>query len=266
MSKTAPDVAVHERIHAIWDALADFEVARIDEALAFLQAGLCELINAQNADWIGVMRQCTVCADDPTGGWRTPVVSVLHPNEKFLTAIKERTRNLERGMVNQVMLRILGNSGDFRVCRLRDVMPREWFDSPAYRSHYLDCGYGDAVYVAFPLNFDTESWFGLFRTTGQPPFTTREREMLAYTLRGIKWFHRQLLLSHGLLTAGTTLTPVERGVLHGLMTGLSEKDIAAAQGQSFHTTHDHVRSIFHKFGVNNRSALMALWLGGSPPV
>ena len=103
------------------------------------------------------------------------------------------------------------------------------------------------------------------RTSGwrekPPPFTESERDVIAFALRGIKWFHRQLLLSHGLLVANTPLTPVERHVLQGLLTGLAEKEIAAAQGHSYHTTHRHVSSIFRKFGVNNRSALMALWLG-----
>jgi DNA-binding NarL/FixJ family response regulator len=45
------------------------------------------------------------------------------------------------------------------------------------------------------------------------------------------------------------------------MTGLPEKEIAADLGQSFHTTHEYVTAIYRKFGVKNRPALMALWLG-----
>jgi len=48
------------------------------------------------------------------------------------------------------------------------------------------------------------------------------------------------------------------------LTGLPEKEIAAAQGHSYHTTHEYVSAIFRKFGVSNRSALMALWLGRAP--
>lgn len=259
-----PDPAIRERIHTIWDTLADFDAAKVDEALAFLQTKLCELIDAQNADWIGVVRLCAIVPGDPVGGWRPPVIRVLRHNEKFLAAVKEQTRNLERGIVNDVVIRIVGMSGNFRACRLCDVMSAEWFDSPFYQSYYQDCGHRDAVYVAFPVNEDSESWFGLFRATGQPPFTAEERDTLAYALRGIKWFHRQLLLSHGLLVASTPLTTVERQVLQGLLTGLAEKEIAAAQGQSYHTTHEYVSAIFRKFGVSNRAALMALWLGRAP--
>jgi DNA-binding CsgD family transcriptional regulator len=263
MTIVTPDPALREHIHIIWDTLADFDAAKIDEALTFLQTSLCELINAQNADWIGVVRLATF-PGDPVEGWRPPVIRVLRHNEKFLASVKEQTRNLERGIVNDVVIRMVGMSGRFRACRLCDVMSAEWFDTPFYHDYYQSCGHRDALYVAFPVNEDAESYFGLFRTMDQPPFTAEERDTLAYALRGIKWFHRQLLLSHGLLVASTPLTPVERRVLQNLMTGLAEKEIAVALGQSYHTTHEYVSAIFRKFGVSNRAALMALWLGRAP--
>lgn len=263
MSIVTPAPAIRERIHILWDKLADFDAAKIDKALTFLQTSLCELVSAQNADWIGVVRLAAI-PGDPVGGWRPPVVRVLRHNDKFLASVKEQTRNLERGIVNDVVIRMVGMSGNFRARRLCDVMSAEWFDTAFYSSYYRDCGHRDAVYVAFPINEDAESYFGLFRDMGQPPFTAEERDTLAYALRGIKWFHRQLLLSHGLLVASTPLTPVERRVLQSLMTGLAEKEIAVAQGQSYHTTHEYVSAIFRKFGVSNRAALMALWLGRTP--
>jgi DNA-binding CsgD family transcriptional regulator len=69
------------------------------------------------------------------------------------------------------------------------------------------------------------------------------------------------MLSHGLLAAATPLTPTERRVLHLLLTGLPEKLIAEQLERSYHTTHEWIMSIYRKFGVNNRAALMALWLG-----
>lgn len=259
-----PVPAVRERIHTIWDTLADFDAAKVDEALAYLQTNLCELIDAQNADWIGVVRMGATLPGDPVSGLRTPVIRALRHSEKPLISLIKQMRNLERGIANDVVIRIVNMSGNFRACRLCDVVSSECFDFPFYRSYYQGCGHQGAVYVVFPVNEDAESWFGLCRATGQSPFTVEERGTLAYALRGIKWFHRQLLLSHGLLVASTPLTLVERQVLQGLMTGLAEKEIAAAQGQSFHTTHEYVSSIFRKFGVNNRAALMALWLGRAP--
>jgi len=66
------------------------------------------------------------------------------------------------------------------------------------------------------------------------------------------------MLSHGLLIAETPLTPTERKAPHHLLTGGSEKEIAAQVGQSYNTTHEHVGTLYRKLGVKNRSALMAL--------
>jgi DNA-binding CsgD family transcriptional regulator len=263
MTIAIPELAVRERIHTIWDMLADFDAANVDEALAFLQNRLCELVDAQNADWIGVVRLADTLPKDPVKGWRPPVVRLLRHNEKFIESVKEQTKNLERGVVNEVVVRIVGMSGSFRARRLCDVMPAEWFDTSFYRDYYQGSGHDDAIYVAFPVNSDAESYFGIFRARGQPPFTPDERNAVAYALRGIKWFHRQLLLSHGLTIAAAPLTPVERKVLQGLLGGLTEKQIAADLEHSYHTTHEHVTNIFRKFGVSNRAALMALWLGKS---
>jgi DNA-binding CsgD family transcriptional regulator len=115
--------------------------------------------------------------------------------------------------------------------------------------------------VVFPVNKDAESYFGIFRALDCPPFTVEERDKLAYALRGIKWFHRQIMLSHGVLVAEAPLTPTERRVLHLLLTGLSEKLIAAEMDRSYHTVHQCITAIFRKFGVNNRAGLMSLWLG-----
>jgi DNA-binding CsgD family transcriptional regulator len=253
-----------ERVHALWDELADYDAAQTDAGLARLQAGLCTLAGADNCDWIGVVRLAEDSRADPVTGWRPRVVRILRPNESFQASIHEQTRNLENGVVNDVIVRMVALAGRFRALRLADLEPPEWFDGPFYRQYYLDNGHDDALYVASPINRDAESYFGLFRARGRPRFSEAERDLVAYALRGLKWFHRRLLLGHGLLIADTPLTPVERQVLQGLLAGLSEKQIAARSERGFHTTHEYVRAIYRKFGVNNRAGLMALWLGRVP--
>ena len=49
-------------------------------------------------------------------------------------------------------------------------------------------------------------------------------------------------------------------MLRLLLVGLSEKLITNQLGCSYHTTHGWITSIYRKFGVHNRAALMALWL------
>jgi len=248
-------------IHTLWDELADFDAARSDEALTHLMGRLCTLAGAWNITWMGAVRLDATFPGDPIKGWRPRSIRHLHPSPPLEDAVREQMEKLEQGVMDITTIRNAEGAGAFRANRLCDLVGPEWFESLYYRAFYQGVGTADTVWVAFPVNEDAESWFGIHRAPDCLPFTEGERDVIAYALRGIKWFHRQLLLSHGVLVAATSLTPTERKVLHLLLTGLPEKRIAAELGRSYHTTHECVTAIFRKFGVNNRAALMPLWLG-----
>jgi DNA-binding CsgD family transcriptional regulator len=250
-----------DSIHGLWDELTDFDAARTDEALTHLMGSLCILADASDVIWMGAVRMDACFADDPAKGWRPGIIRYLQPTKRLEDLGREQADLLESGAVDPNIISNLAGAGFFRANRLRDLVAPEWFESSYYRVFYQGVGHEDAVWVAFPVNKDIESWFGIFRSAALPPFTVAERDRIAYILRGLKWFHRRLMLSHGLLVAASPLTPVERRVLHLLLTGLSEKLIALESGRSYHTTHGCIMSIFRKFGVQNRAALMALWLG-----
>ncbi len=50
----SPDL--QERIHLIWDEVAAFEAAKINEALVYLLTAVAELVDAQNAYWFAAVR------------------------------------------------------------------------------------------------------------------------------------------------------------------------------------------------------------------
>jgi DNA-binding CsgD family transcriptional regulator len=250
-------------IHTLWDELADFDAAHSDEALEHLMGRLCTLAGAWNALWMGAVRLDGTFPGDPVKGWRPGFIRYLYPAPALDDAAVEH-KKLDQGVVDITTIRNVDGAGAFRANRLRDLVDPAWFESPYYQTQYLDRGTADSIWVAFPVNKDAESWFGVHRAPGRPSFTEAERDVIAYALRGIKWFHRQLMLSNGLLVAAAPLTPAERRVLHLLLTGLSEKLIAAELGRSYHTTHEYITAIFRKFGVSNRASLMSLWLGQQP--
>ncbi len=250
-----------DRVHDLWDRLADFDSARLDAALDHLLESLCGILGAQNAAWIGAVRMTDILPGDPVHGWRPRAIRHLRPSPPLAEASKEQVRKLEKGSVDATTIRNVALAGTFRVNRLADLVPASWFDSDYYHAYYRGVGHEDAIWAGFPVNEDAEAYFGIFRDAAHGPFDPDDCEAVAYVLRGLKWFHRLQLLGHGLLVARTPLTPTERNILQGLLTGLSEKQIAAAQGQSPHPAHEHVSNIFRKFGVGNRAALMALWLG-----
>ncbi len=252
-----------EDIHRLWDELADFDPARCDEALLHLMRRLCTRIGADNAIWLGVVRADEAGPEDPTGGWRAVVIRNLETTPLLDEAVQRQKELLDKGVADIATLRHLAGGGKFRTHRLCDVVEADWFQSDYYRVFYLDAGLEDAILSSFPINRDAESWIGLHRRRGRAPFDEGERDDLARIMRGLKWFHRHLMLSHGLLVADSPLTVAERKVLHLFLTGLPEKQIAEQLGRSPHTVHDTVAAIYRKFGVKSRSALMAIWLGSA---
>lgn len=259
------DASILTSIHTLWDELADFDAARAPEARDHLLERMCHLINAQNATWMGAVRLGEPRPGDQVKGWRPRAIRELYPNLLFANKAKEQVDKLEAGSVDETTIANVALAGQYRFNRLIDLVPETWFEGDYYRTFYVGAGYRDTIWAGIPINEDAESYFGFYRSLEQEPFGTSERDVVAYALRGLRWFHRLQMLGEGLGVASSPLTPVERRVLGGLLQGLSEREIAASNDQSRHTTHDHVKRIFRKYGVSSRSALMALWLGRPPP-
>jgi DNA-binding CsgD family transcriptional regulator len=255
------DTAIQEKIHRVWDELSDFEANQSEQAAARLMACLCELGNAWNATWAGAIRMDGNSEDDPLQGWRVAAVQALHPVAPHPDEghFKEILRIWDRRQIDPSFLLPMRGVGTFRTYSFRRELPPEWFDSAFYDVHYGSIGTSDAVFVAFPLNRDCESHFGFY---SRKTFTDEEIALLTYALRGIKWFHRRLMLSRGLLMSSSPLTPTEQKVLQLLLTEASEKHIAQQVEIATSTVHQHVVGIYRKFGVSSRAGLMSLWLKG----
>ena len=251
----------NQEVYALWDQLADFSVGDADAALTHLLSTLCTMLSARNALWGVVVRLPSPKRADPLLGWRPRMVRLLHPIPAVAASVQTQFDKLWSDNVD--LSQILSMSGDepFRVRLLFEALPPEWFEGEHYRRHYLDVGFADSISVRIALNDDLRIRLFVFRDAQTPRFSVQDGQRLGFVMRGLRWFHRQQLLCCGLLIANAPLTPAERRVLLALLDGHTEKQIAQRLAQSPNTTHFHVKSIYAKFGVSNRSALTALWLG-----
>lgn len=254
-----PDV--QDQIHKLWDDLSDFEAGQWDQAATHLMDALCGLGDAWNATWAGAIRVGGAGEGDPLQGWRVAAMQALHPVEPHADEqhFKDILRIWDRREIDPSFLLPLKAVGTFRSYSFRRELPDEWFSSAFYERHYGAVGTHDALFIAFPLNADCESHFGFYSGT---TFTDAQIACLTYALRGIKWFHRHMMLSTGLVLAFSPLTPAERKVLQLLLTKATEKEIARQAEIATSTVHQHVTSIFRKYGVRSRAELMSLWLKG----
>jgi DNA-binding CsgD family transcriptional regulator len=254
-----------DRLHRLWDELADFDASRVDEAVVHAMRVVASVIQAQNAYWIGAVRLPSAGTADPLHGWRVRTVRHLHTSELDRRFVKDTLREVDAGIVDESTVNNMRGAGTFRVNRLRDLVSPAWFETPFYRIGYRARHIHDAMFVFTPVNRDCESCFGFVRLDGHPRFTAGDRDRLAYAVRGLKWFNRRVMLSHGLSVAKTPLTLAEQRVLRLLLTGLSEKQIAHRLDLTPATTHTYVTGILRNYGVSGRAGLTSLWLGHPPP-
>jgi DNA-binding CsgD family transcriptional regulator len=254
-----------ERIHGLWDVLAKAPAAEVDRSARHLIETISGWIGADHAAWIGTVRllEGPAARRDALSGWRTRTI-VYHPpptedEVRKARQIMQKGQSHEPGMTS---IATSSQAGRFRVHRLRDgfVDFETFVQTEHYKAYYEMLGVKDRLWVGAPVSDDAEVFFVFDRRANDAPFTAEDAERAGYALRGLTWFHRQLMFSHGVPLANSPLTATERAVMLMLLTDKTEREIAAELGQSPHTTHDHVKEIYRKLGVNGRTGLMAVWL------
>jgi DNA-binding CsgD family transcriptional regulator len=251
-------------VYELWDALAAYPVSDTHAACDHLMRTVSTWIDADKPGWIGTVRfvRGSLARSDQLYGWRQRSVQFLDPftdREIQLTRDVLKSPNMDWGMTSRALAR---RAGTFRVNRLRDgfVDLKKFRETEHYRNFYTEIGVEDRIWIGFPASEDAESFFIFDRRNRSKRFTAADAQLAGHALRGIMWFHRQLLLTHCLLVAQNPLTPTERKVLQLLLTARSEKQIAQAMTLSRSTTHDHITRIYRKYHVDGRAALMAAWL------
>lgn len=256
-----------ESVFAIWDGLAGFDTSESDAGLRYVFESLAGLLNADNVFWLAAVRLMSgeAASRDPGHGWRIRSFEFWRSEREKLERLKVLQKSLDGKSdvpVGMTTTAITAEAGRFRVHRLRDGwIDFETFQStPHYELFYKHPRIDDRIWVVFPLAPDTESYFVIDKVATRTRFSASKAELAGFALRGIRWFHRALALSHGLIVARSPLTATERRVTQLLLTGRAEKEIAHELGSSLGTTHNHVGQIFRKFGVRSRAELTAIWL------
>lgn len=262
--KSLEHKTAQEQVHELWDNLVSFPISEAEDALKLLLSSISSLINADHGYWLSSIRLDDVDDTiDSLRGWRVgpayfykelPIDNEIYESAK---------RNMNAGDMNaisEVAIKHTERAGEFRSVLLRELVSPAFFDSIHYKIYYQSRNVTDALFISMPINQDLEMHFCFNRIGDVAQFNKQDVATAAYALRGLRWFYSQLALSHGLVIAEKPLTHTERKVMHLLLSELTEKQISDSLGQKSATTHNHVKSIYRKFNVNSRAALMALWL------
>lgn len=255
-----------EAVRELWRELAEFPASRPREALEHCMERLTEIVGACNVSWMAAIREPESSPDDPMRGWSAADIVVLHDSDAFAQRHEATLTEFKTEVVDPQSAAMVARAGTTRaVLRAALVDDEAWERSWLYREVLRPLGVEDRLVGSFPVSPTAESYFGLDRAPGDPPFDGRARDVLHLFLSGFPLFHDEQLRVRGLLDASQPLSPRERTVLKLLLTGRSEQGMADALELSFHTVHEYVISIYRKFGVNSRAELTARWLRSRLP-
>lgn len=253
-----------EQVYQLWDELSDFGAVEVDRAHEHCLKRLSLWLGADNAFWIGAVRVMAAreAKQDPLSGWRGGALQLLHAGAVAPGRRKVSMKRLNNNDPGDTSMRLAAQAGAFRSYRLRDnslVDFKTFRQTEHYDFFYRQLGVNDRLWVVIPVSPEAECYY-CFDKFGRRRFSKQDLELASRVMRGIKWFHRQLLLSHGLGIAESRLTPTDRRVMKALVTGATRKELAELLGVTTGTAHQYTHSLYRKFGVRSKAELLALWL------
>jgi DNA-binding CsgD family transcriptional regulator len=147
-------------------------------------------------------------------------------------------------------------------CRQQVIDDREWYGSEHF-NEYSKVSRIDACLVSLcmlpDLAENAVSIMTFYRPLGQRQFESRERRL-------VRLLHDELhpLIGRQLASSdepsASRLAPRQREVLHHLLNGDSEKQIARRLGLTPQSLHQYVKAVYRHFDVHSRAELLARWI------
>ncbi|NOJ92064.1 helix-turn-helix transcriptional regulator [Corallococcus coralloides] len=140
------------------------------------------------------------------------------------------------------------------------VGDRDWYGAPYVEQYLRPTHLDDSVYsTRWSEAPGAVRGIGIYRGRSERPFDEADRELLHL-------FHAECGALLGLpepteAAPGARLAPRERQTLELLLQGLGDKQIAARLGISRFTVNQYTKTLYRRFGVQSRTALLARVLG-----
>lgn len=150
----------------------------------------------------------------------------------------------------------------------QETTEREWFEG--FRDRFLvRYGWVDFLLSSWAAGVDRMVSLAVPQRVDDPPLGEDQKRLASLVVRaaapfvlselfeatdkGRKRHPRRLLQDR-------QLSDRQLDVLHLLLRGMSEKEVARALGVSTHTVHTHVKKLYSEFDVSSRGELLALFI------
>lgn len=224
------------------------------ETKRFLMRGIVELIDADA--WVWTLG----CAIEVGG--RQTYVNFLHEGliEKEFSALLVVVEDSEMGKIVSRFFKRLEDSGSHTTMCRQDIDPEGLAYQGRIGQLWDAVGMEANIMSVVPLDARSMSAVAVYRSTGRPLFTERERVLLHTILAEIPWLHASGWPEDRGVEI-PRLSPRERIVLNLLLDGRTRKEIAANLELSAHTVGDYIKAVYRFFGVGSQAELMNKFLG-----
>ncbi|WNG47410.1 helix-turn-helix transcriptional regulator [Archangium minus] len=145
------------------------------------------------------------------------------------------------------------------------VADRDWYGSQYVEQHLGPAHLDDALYTCLRMDEPTVvQGLGFYRARNERPFDEADRNLVhLFHVECESMFRARVPAVDKSLRA--RLSPRERQTLELLLRGLMDKEIAEHLGISRFTVNQYTKSVYRRFGVHSRAALIARLLGHQPP-
>ncbi len=172
--------------------------------------------------------------------------------------------HLEQGMLRHLCTpyRTIGQEADpiihllvddsralLTVCRHEVFTDGQWHGSELFNEYYKTAGLDDVLYSKLRLPSGLIHRLAFGRALGDSAFSAAEKDRVAQ-------FHRQIL-NNSASEPAPLISERARRILHHLMSGQGEKEIARLLGLSVATVHREVLRIYRHYGVHRKVELVS---------
>ena len=214
-----------------------------------LMTGLAKLVGADGWLWsvTRVRDHRPICCALLHGGL----------DDRQLTAWAESSQRLDPPLPEHKTCEEIARQ-QLHATRTREQMvsDEDWYANATVQRYRIDVGIDDFLYSLYPLG---EPYFvsaiGLYRHTGRPRFSRRDRRLAHIVLSEVPWLHRAGLPEDEGRTV-PQLPPRLRTVFVMLFEGKDRKRIAHLLNISQHTAKDYISEVYRHFGVSSQVELI----------
>ena len=146
----------------------------------------------------------------------------------------------------------------------RDIPDANWF--AGVRTRFLHPhGWDDLVIADWAAGEQQMVGLAVMHRGDMPPLGEQTKRLTSLMLRAVapivvREMFDAVRTPDDKSLLGRHLSQRQTDVLHLLLRGMSEKQVARDLGVSTHTVHTHVKRLYTEFGVNSRGELLALFV------